>query len=91
MFEAAKKGKKKANIDLAKRAKWITRFYNKISGNDAQSINEIPIDQLIFITSISYDSIVTPFLLEDNLKGKGRPHLQEKYDISEFIARRILS
>lgn len=75
-------------IDLEIREKWTVRFYNRLSKKEAQSLRDIPEADLAFISSIPYEAIVTPFMLEKS--GYGYRTLADMFNIGHGYCRSIM-
>lgn len=74
--------------------KWTIKAYNRLNPKESiNSIDEIPEHACEFLLKIPYESLITPFVIEDIVKGrqsnKGRAAIARKYNLSENIIRRI--
>lgn len=74
-------------IDLSIRSQWILKFYNRMSKSDVEDIQDIPAEDLEFISSIPYEAMVTPFIKEK--KNSGRRGLSAIFNVGEGYIRRI--
>lgn len=69
---------------------WIIRFYNEISGADAEQLEDIPPRALVVIMTMTHNDRVRPFILNEIRAGmKNRRQLATKYEVSEGFVRHL--
>jgi hypothetical protein len=43
---------------------YIIRFYNKVAQTNAESINDVPKEVIIFLSNMDYHELIIPFVVE---------------------------
>ena len=71
---------------VCRMAEWKIRFYNFMTNNNCERLEEIPLEILDFLNAYTYKELIKPFARLDLQKGSNRGDLQKKYIINEGVA-----
>jgi hypothetical protein len=67
--------------------KYIVLFYNRISGSQAETIEEVPPEVLEFLSAYDYETLIKPFVAEDLRSDMSRDQISIKYGVSPHYGR----
>ena len=78
-----------ANCEVKHREKWIVKFYNRISGSDAESYRDIPPETLTFILGMNFREVLVPFIRESKSKGRSLMAISNQLKVPKSTCGRI--
>lgn len=64
-------------------------LYNHISGNEIETIEEMPAVAFNVLKHYSLVELVKPLASRDILRGKSRPFIERKYSLTQYQALKI--
>lgn len=70
---------------------YILKTYNyfREGTNQAETVEDIPHIDIVFLSAFTYLELITPFVCKDLKKGMSRDKLEIKYRVTESEARHI--
>ena len=66
--------------------KYIIEFYNMISDGYAESIDDVPVSVMTFLSNMTHEELVTPFIVEEFKQRTYRsvPILMDRYKVGSY-------
>lgn len=68
---------------------WLCRFYNDISGAQAQSLDEIPGHAIELLQALDHETVVRGYVVRDIRRGVAIDLIAERYGITRQRVRNI--